>query len=93
MGGVHPETLFLAGTFAEHMNLNAAKNLGLLPSSENIVTLGNASLKGTFVYANMSADQKIPWAQTINPQKRLVELALREDFQDRFVRHLELSPS
>ncbi|MBX9769002.1 MAG: ASKHA domain-containing protein, partial [Bdellovibrionales bacterium] len=88
--GVKIETLFLAGTFAEHLRLESVERVGLLPQGIPIQKVGNASLKGSLLMSLESRENVFRQ----NLEKRIaqdlvaVELALQDDFQERFVRNL-----
>ncbi|MEO5668602.1 MAG: ASKHA domain-containing protein [Bdellovibrionota bacterium] len=86
--GVVPKTLYLAGTFADHLRADAARGTGLLPPDATLVTLGNASLRGTLLWAAASASLRESWTREIKTRATPVELALQDDFQDAFIKNL-----
>ncbi len=81
--------LFLAGSFGEHLPLKACRHLQLLPELE-CETLGNASLDGTVLWSQSSSQLKTQYqtwlAQVLTP----LDLALSDQFQERFVNNMNL---
>jgi uncharacterized 2Fe-2S/4Fe-4S cluster protein (DUF4445 family) len=86
--GTRPATLYLAGAFAEHLDREAAVATGLLPEGMKIEAIGNASLKGTLLYAAADSSRRLAWEKLIEERRRPVELALQDDFQDAFIKNL-----
>jgi len=86
--GVRPKTLYLAGTFADHLRADAAQGTGLLPADIQLKTLGNASLQGTLLWAAASSSQREAWTRDFETRSMPVELALQDDFQDAFIKNL-----
>lgn len=82
------KTLYLAGTFGEHLKHESIYGVGLLPSSLEIKTLGNASLKGLMRWVQFSVEEKAQWTKRITENRCFIELALQDDFQDLFVKNL-----
>ena len=83
-----PQKLFLAGTFAAHLNLESVRGIDLIPSGIECEKIGNASLLGALKYANMTEKQRQHFARQVEDVRNPVELALQADFQDAFVRNL-----
>ena len=88
--GVQIDTLYLAGTFAEHLSLESVAKVGLLPDGIPIRKVGNASLKGSLLMSLASRENVFRQHLEARLKKDLVavELALQDDFQERFVRNL-----
>lgn len=86
--GVTPNTIYLAGAFAEHLREDALQGTGLLPPGIGFKFVGNASLAGTLLYASASESQRVAWTQGFEARRRPLELALQDDFQDAFVKNL-----
>ena len=83
-----PLILFLAGNFAGHIHLEAAKRLGLLPEIKETLVLGNGALLGLSALMGMSTDEQEGFFERRERQKQPIELALQDDFQENFVRNL-----
>ena len=88
--GERPKKIFLAGNFAEHLDLTAVRELGLIPKEIEAVAIGNASLKGVSVYAGMSEVDRGKMLERVRKGQKQIELALQSDFQELFVKNLEL---
>lgn len=86
--GVTPKTLYLAGTFAQHLNPTSIQGIGLLPTDVPLKAIGNASLLGTLLYAASSEEEQQDFNLEVSKRLKGVELALQNDFQDAFVKNL-----
>ena len=86
--GAHPKNIYFAGTFASHLNKTSVKRLGLLPCDIPIKNVGNASLKGAFVYAQMDDKEKAEFETRLHSKSKQIELALEDEFQGQFVDNL-----
>ncbi len=86
--GVRPTQIYLAGSFAAHIKEESLLGIGLLPEGIPVRALGNLSLKGSLLYARMSEEERSKCVNSINEEKRAVELALQDDFQGAFVNNL-----
>jgi|GEM_PF-1839837 len=86
--GSKPETLFLAGTFAQFLNIEFIKDLGLLPKNVSVIVLGNASLTGVCKLAALQEIEREKFYCTLRDRVSPIELALQDDFQEDFVRNL-----
>lgn len=86
------ETVFISGGFGFHLNLDAAKAIGLLPplDSGTFRLLGNSSLAGAALHLleNRSANATIPG----DTQPEILELNLCPEFEDNFIDALALDP-
>jgi uncharacterized 2Fe-2S/4Fe-4S cluster protein (DUF4445 family) len=51
------EVFYLAGGFGRHIDIEAAKTIGLIPNIANVVQLGNAAIEGASM-ALLSLDQR-----------------------------------
>lgn len=80
--------IYFAGTFASHLNQTSVKRLGLLPDDIPIQNIGNGSLKGAFIYAQMSEKQKAEFETRLHQTSKQIELALEDAFQAQFVENL-----
>lgn len=89
--GCKPEVIYLAGTFAQNLRLESVFGVGLLPHGYRTKVLGNASLAGVIRWAFMTGAERAAAEAQLESKKRPVELALQDDFQERFVRHLDFS--
>jgi uncharacterized 2Fe-2S/4Fe-4S cluster protein (DUF4445 family) len=87
--GCVPRQLYLAGTFAQHLRLESVERIGLLPTGMAYETLGNASLEGTLLWANLSDHDRHEFTERLERGRRPIELALQDDFQERFVAQLD----
>ncbi len=83
-----PDVIYLAGTFAENIRLDALAGVGLLPSGVPLKQIGNASLRGSILYSQMSDEQQKLWVKNLRAHSEQVELALEDEFQDVFVKAL-----
>ncbi|MCB0366421.1 MAG: DUF4445 domain-containing protein [Bdellovibrionaceae bacterium] len=90
VGALKPNRLLLAGAFGEHLPVEAAYRLGLLPRID-VTTLGNASLTGTIAWGSASDEDKQAFTEWVNRVKSPVELALMDEFQEVFIKHMSLS--
>lgn len=86
--GVPPNKIYLAGTFAQHLDLKSVRAIGLLPSDIESEAIGNASLSGVILRATRPEAEIERLKSEIDSKKIAIELALQDDFQDRFVRNL-----
>lgn len=86
--GVKPLKIYLAGTFAQNLRLDSVAGVGLLPESVPAEAIGNASLEGVTLYASMTEAERLTFIQKLEKLRKPVELALQDDFQERFVRNL-----
>ncbi len=89
--GVVPKCIYLAGTFAQNLRLDSVAGVGLLPPGIPVRVIGNASLTGVSLYAALSPENRKKFTDRLETMRRPVELALQDDFQDRFVRNLNFS--
>lgn len=83
-------TLFLAGGFGFHMNVDHLIRCGLLPGfrSEQVQTIGNSSLAGAYLaLLDAGALEEI---RQVAGQVVVIELNLEPDFTDQYVDHLFL---
>lgn len=86
--GVKPKKIYLAGTFAQNLRLDSVEGVGLLPPGIPVSVIGNASLTGVALYAALEEPARKKFLSKLEEMRRPVELALQDDFQDRFVRNL-----
>lgn len=80
--------VYIAGAFGYHVNPDNIKTIGLIPNgfSGEISFLGNTSLEGArLVLINKKCLEKV---YDIKEEMKVLELSLREDFQDVFVSQL-----
>ena len=87
--GILPRKIYLAGTFAQHLNLDSIRRIGLLPPEIPCEPIGNASLEGTLAWASMTEAERDSFWKRLDSGARPVELALQDDFQERFVAQLD----
>lgn len=83
-----PKTIYLAGTFAQHLRLDSVARVGLLPPEIPVKQIGNSSLFGTLVWSRLSEEQQNKTEKEIQSRSQQIELALQDEFQDIFVRNL-----
>lgn len=79
---------YIAGAFGYHINPENIKNIGLIPKGFNgeIIFLGNTSLEGArLALINKECLQK---TYSIKDNMLVLELSLRENFQEIFVKQL-----
>ena len=79
------EMFYLAGGFAKNLNLDAARNIGLVPDlpDEKITQVGNASIVGASI-ALLSSSQRNNLEKFVT-QVTHIELETHENFFDHFV--------
>jgi uncharacterized 2Fe-2S/4Fe-4S cluster protein (DUF4445 family) len=87
--GIRPRKIYLAGTFAQHLNLESVRAIGLLPPEIACEPIGNASLEGTLAWVSMTEGDRDAFWKRLDSGARPVELALQDDFQERFVAQLD----
>ncbi len=86
--GCKPQTIFLAGTFAQHLNLQSVERVGLIPNAPKISQIGNSSLYGTILYSLAPDTEKKAFTEDVRSRSEQIELALQDDFQGLFVQNL-----
>lgn len=89
--GATPKTIYLAGTFAQNLRLDSVAGVGLLTAGIPIKIIGNASLRGVALYAAMEPHKRAAFSERLERMRRPVELALQDDFQERFVHNLNFN--
>lgn len=79
------EMFYLAGGFAKNLNLDAARNIGLVPNlpDKKITQVGNASIVGASIALLSSSQRKN--LETFVTQVTHIELETHEHFFDHFV--------
>ncbi|MBU6375551.1 MAG: DUF4445 domain-containing protein, partial [Bdellovibrionales bacterium] len=87
--GTKPLKIYLAGTFAQHLNLDSIRRVGLLPPDIPCEAIGNASLQGALLWASLPEARRQAFWSRLESGRNPVELALQDDFQSRFVAHLD----
>lgn len=90
-GAQRAERLILAGSFGEHLPIDSAIELGLLPNMK-MEAIGNSSLKGTIAWGLASNEEKEEFAAWIDKVKTPVDLALKDEFQAMFIESMNLHP-
>ena len=89
--GEMPAQIFLAGTFAQHLNLASVRGIDLIPRDVKCVQVGNASLNGALRISAMSTAERARFSAEIERARRPVELALQDDFQELVCQESEFS--
>ena len=86
------ETLYLAGGFARHLDVEAAKRIGFIPNvpSERICKIGNAAIEGASI-ALRSVPQRALLGKLVRSVGH-VELETDPHFFDHFVEGCQFSP-
>ncbi len=81
------ETLYIAGGFGKHLNLQHARKIGLIPKScENkTIAIGNASLLGCMMWVT---NQQKPFTKQQEESFHLIELASDKTWKELFTDHL-----
>jgi uncharacterized 2Fe-2S/4Fe-4S cluster protein (DUF4445 family) len=82
----------VAGTFGEHLDIQNAARIGLLPPvpPDRISLAGNTALQGALdLLVSDAADEALSLTRT---RATLVNLSMEEDFEERFVDHLHIRP-
>ena len=87
--GKPPEKLFLGGAFGQHLPLQPCFDLDLLPLME-VEILGNSSLEGTVAWGQATDQQRDQFNTWVEQTKTPIELALSDDFQEKFIRNMYL---
>ncbi len=90
--GVAPESLYLAGGFANYINVENAVSIGFIAGfpPEQIVKVGNASLEGATIMRVSGAMRRL--AETMVKRIEHVELEQTPDFFDIFVEGCHFKP-
>ena len=86
------DRFYLAGGFAKHLDLDAARRIGLIPDlpDEKLIQLGNASIEGaTRALCSLSARENL---ESLVRNIRHVELETDEQFFDHFVEGCQFIP-
>ncbi|MGI9428601.1 MAG: ASKHA domain-containing protein [Bythopirellula sp.] len=86
------DRFYLAGGFAKHLDLDAARRIGLIPDlpSERLVQIGNASIEGaTRALCSLTARQGL---ESIVRRIGHVELETDDQFFDHFVEGCQFVP-
>lgn len=83
-------TVYLAGGFGMHIDIQHAIDMGLLPgfSVEQVKVVGNISLGGAILTVLDRA--ALPEMEDLRARIEVVELNLHKDFEDRYIDHLSL---
>lgn len=83
-------TLYLAGGFGMHLNVDSAFGCGLLPgfTRQQVRLVGNSSLAGA--YLALVDRSVLPELQRIGRCMQVVELNLEPGFEDRYIDQLSL---
>ena len=85
------ETVYIAGGFGNNLNLNRAKEIGLIPKELNnkIRLVGNSSLGGVVNFIlNKNAKENI---NTILNKTRYIELSTEKEFNKVFIKNLDFN--
>ncbi|MEO2047747.1 MAG: ASKHA domain-containing protein [Pirellulales bacterium] len=86
------DRFYLAGGFAKHLNLDAARRIGLIPDlpDEKLVQIGNASIEGaTCALCSLAARNEL---ESVVQSIGHVELETDDQFFDYFVEGCQLIP-
>lgn len=83
-----PEVIYLAGTFAQHLNLESVSRVGLLPKGISVEQIGNSSLMGTLIWSRLSDAEQAALETEMQSRSKQIELALQDEFQQIFVKNL-----
>ena len=86
------DLFYLAGGFAQHLDLNAARRIGLIPElpDRKIIQLGNASVQGaTRVLISRSAREEL---EQLVRQVKHIELETFPDFFQYFAEGVQFAP-
>lgn len=86
------QTVWICGSFGQHLNLNSAMRVGLLPTLDltKVKLLANASLAGCEkLLLEPNADALLT---SIIYRAKVVNLGSIFDYEDRFIDHLRLQP-
>lgn len=86
---VIPVEIKLAGNFGEHLHQDNCRALGLFPNLPTSV-VGNTSLSGVQLWASSSDETKTQFQEWLAEVRRPIELALKDEFQEAFIRFMEL---
>lgn len=81
-------TLYLAGSFGEHMNIRKTVGIGLLPQEleQKTVSLGNTSLLGGILYLT-EPERRQEFVETANRAEEIL-LAEHKDFQGLYLKYM-----
>lgn len=79
------KTLYLAGGFGNHLSLDSAAHIGLIPESlaEKAKPIGNAALSGACMM--LFDDEIIKLAEAIAKNSTHIDLAGKADFYEKFI--------
>jgi uncharacterized 2Fe-2S/4Fe-4S cluster protein (DUF4445 family) len=86
------DRFYLAGGFGRHLDLGAARRIGLIPNlpDEKIVQIGNAAIEGARL-ALLSVSRRQELEERVKTIRH-IELETDPDFFDHFVQGCQLSP-
>ncbi len=82
------ESLYIAGSFGEHLTIASAVSIGMIPEelSEKILCIGNSSLAGASIL--LLEDDVYERMRTIQKLCNYVELSGNKAFSDSFIDHM-----
>jgi uncharacterized 2Fe-2S/4Fe-4S cluster protein (DUF4445 family) len=82
------EEVVIAGAFGYHINSDSIKTIGLIPKGFNgkITFVGNSSVEGARIA--LINKEKLKEMSKIKEKINVIELSMREDFQDNFIKSL-----
>jgi uncharacterized 2Fe-2S/4Fe-4S cluster protein (DUF4445 family) len=85
-------TVWVAGSFGEHLDVESAARIGLLPpiAAERMRLAGNTALHGALDLV-LSAQAEAALARA-RARTTLVNLSMEADFEDLFLEHLHIRP-
>jgi uncharacterized 2Fe-2S/4Fe-4S cluster protein (DUF4445 family) len=81
------DAIFIAGGFGNYINIESAKNIGLLPKEfENIIQVGNTA--GTGAVLALKSEDFITKTEKIKSKSKYVELATNDEFALEFAMNM-----
>lgn len=89
INGDNIEAIFIAGAFGNYLDPVQAMRIGMLPpiNAEMVFNCGNAAADGAIDV--LLSEDKRKQAGSLAAKINYIELAMREDFQDIFLKHMD----
>lgn len=99
------DKVYLAGGFGYYLNVESATNIGLIPKElkDKVVAVGNSSLQGAFQYgknyiegerehSSVKVQKKSEELERIIKSCENINLAKEPEFQDLYIKSMDLKP-
>lgn len=86
------EAVYLAGAFGSHISVESAVDIGLLPNLDRGKLIAAGNCAGTGAVMALLSDAFVEEIKSLEKEIALVELAREEDFQECFLKAMEIAP-